>query len=60
MADELDLASEREEIARAHSIRACSRDLPPAVEAECSECGELAMTRGGVCTPCRAAKERRR
>lgn len=58
--DEQDLASEREEIARNAAINANRRDLAPLIHAECTRCGELGPTRGGVCTPCRAALEARK
>lgn len=59
MSDDLDIASEREEIARQCAIRAISGTLPRHTYGECKACGELAPLIRDTCTPCRSVQERR-
>lgn len=54
MPDDLDLAQERENIAREDAIRAASKPIPPGVPGECELCGEWSgRLINGVCAPCR-------
>lgn len=54
MPDEIDLAQERDEIARADAVRAASKEIPPGVPGECELCGEWSgRLIKGVCAPCR-------
>lgn len=54
MPDDLDLAQEREDIAREDAIRAASKPIPPGVPGECELCGEWSgRLINGVCAPCR-------
>lgn len=54
MADEIDLAQEREEIATKDAIRRAAKDLQPGEPGECELCGEWSgrLIRG-ACAPCR-------
>lgn len=52
--DEIDIASEREEIARTDAIRACAKDIDPGEPGECEYCGEWkSRLIGGACARCR-------
>ena len=54
MSDEIDLAQEREEIARANAVRAASKPLAPGEPGDCEMCGEWSgRLVNGVCAPCR-------
>ncbi|RJG06508.1 conjugal transfer protein TraR [Noviherbaspirillum cavernae] len=54
MADEIDLAQDREEIARVDAIRRATKPLEPGMPGECDLCGEWSgrLVRG-ACAPCR-------
>ena len=53
-ADEMDLAAEREEIARSAAIAATGREIPPGVAGECDYCGnEWPRLIRGACARCR-------
>jgi len=54
MADEIDLAQEREYIATVNSIRANSKPIEPGAPGECELCGEWSgRLIKGACAPCR-------
>ena len=54
MPDDLDLAQEREDIAREDAIRAAAKPIPPGTPGECELCGEWSgRLVNGVCAPCR-------
>lgn len=54
MADDIDLAQEREDIARADAIRKASKDIPAGDPGDCDLCGEwCGRLIGGACARCR-------
>lgn len=54
MADDIDRAQEREEIARTDAIRKASKPLAQGEPGECELCGEWSgRLVGGACAPCR-------
>lgn len=54
MADEIDLAQEREEIATRDAIQRAAKDLAPGKPGDCDMCGEWSgRLIGGVCARCR-------
>lgn len=54
MPDEIDLAQEREEIARADAIREAAKPIPPGNPGDCEICGEWSgRLIQGACAPCR-------
>ena len=60
MADEADHAQQYQEKALQHAIAAARGDLRPREEGMCQECYTESKTlRGGFCTDCREAQERR-
>ena len=60
MTDELDLASEREEIARQDAIRRAARSLQAGVAGICQACDEPSIRLiGGMCAQCRDIEEKR-
>ena len=54
MADELDISSERETIARESAIRAAARPLDPGLPGVCEDCDTNSPRLVfGLCAPCR-------
>lgn len=54
MPDEMDLAQEREQIARDAAIKNNAKPLDPGVQGNCDLCDEWSSRLiGGACAPCR-------
>jgi hypothetical protein len=54
MADEIDVASNTEQLLRDIYIKAARRDLVPGIAGECHRCGEYSgRLVGNTCAPCR-------
>lgn len=52
--DDIDIAQQREQEARARAIRAAAKDIPKGVAGDCNLCGEPSLRLiAGVCAPCR-------